>query len=149
MSKDHLMSNRLMSTVKRVGIVACVLALAGRASLCLAEEDANAKVREQLPTAIGEAIRLLEAKDYEGFLKEFMRPDDLKKMTERVGLAKFATQIKGEKADILLRVFKSIKDLQPTFESDGKVASFPVTVAGAPRNVIKFTKIGKYWYLEN
>jgi len=60
-----------------------------------------------------------------------------------------ATQFKGEKADKLLRVLKSIENLTPTFEKEGELAVFPVKVAGAHKNSITFVKVGKYWYIKN
>jgi hypothetical protein len=76
-------------------------------------------------------------------------PDDLKKVGEKADLSKLASRFKGEKADRLLRVLKSIKDATPTFEKDGELAIFPVKVAGAPKNSIAFAKVGKYWYIKN
>lgn len=138
-----------MSVLKPVVLLACFMGAVARAPLCFADDDAKAHLREKVPTAIAEAIRMLEAKEYEDFLKEFVSPKDLKTITEKIPVSTLATQFKGAKADTLLRTLKSIKDRQPTLEEGGSIAAFPVTVAGAPRSSIKFIKVGKYWYIQN
>ncbi len=60
--------------------------------------------REQLATAIPEGIRLLEATEFESFLKCFVPPADLKRITEETSLAEFAKTFGQRKAPRLLEV---------------------------------------------
>jgi hypothetical protein len=138
-----------MSVLKPALLFVLFIGLLGQTSFCSAADEARAKEPEELPAAIAAAIRRLEAKEYETFLRDFVNPDDLKKVTEKTDLAKLATQFKGEKADRLLRILKSIKDATPKFEKDGELAVFPVKVEGAPKNSITFVKVDKFWYIKN
>jgi hypothetical protein len=139
-----------MSVLKPAALFAFIFGLVSQSSFCSANDDANTRLREDVSTAVGEAIRLLEMKDYETFLKDFVSPDDLKKIAEeKVDLSKLATRFKGEKADRLLRALKTIKNLTPTFEKNGELAVFPVKLAGSNKNSITFVKVGKYWYIKN
>jgi hypothetical protein len=114
-----------------------------------AAEKASANPREDARTAVADAIRLLEAKDYETFLKHYVKPDDFKKITERLPLPEFAKRFGEKKAKPMLDVLKSIKTKEPLYTKDRTLATFAVDVPGAPRNTIEFEKIDKYWYIHN
>jgi len=72
-----------MSMLKPNVVFALFIGLVAQSSFCSANDDAKAKPREKLPTAIGEAIRLLEAKEHENFIKDFLSPDDLKQLADK------------------------------------------------------------------
>ncbi len=105
--------------------------------------------QEKLETAIPEAIRLLEAKEYATFLKTFVLPDDLKKITEAIPFDKLVKDFSMEKADVLLNILKGIKDARPTLADDGKKATYPLKKGTAPKDAIHFVKAGKLWYISN
>lgn len=111
--------------------------------------DSQADRREKLETAVPEGIRLLEAKDYVAFLKNFASPEDLKKFTEKTPLDEFAKEFGLEKAPRLLEVLKSIRDVKPTLELDGTKATYALKEPIGGKKVIIWVKIGKYWYIHN
>lgn len=111
-------------------------------------EDKDA-VREKLDTAIGEGIRLLEAKEYVAFLKNFVEPEAFKKFSEAGNIEDFAQKFGESKAKQLTEVLKSIKTATPKISEDGKKATFDISVEGVSKKNIAFTKIGKYWYINN
>jgi len=120
------------------------------APLVTAQTKAKADPREKLDTAIPEAIRLLEAKEYETFLEKFVPPDLFKKITKETTLKEFATRFGKDKAADLLRVLKSIKDQKPTLDSKGTKATFKLKNEDKKgKDSISFVKVGKFWYIQN
>lgn len=124
------------------------LAVCGFVSVAVAR-PADTDPREKVTTAVPEAVRLLEKKEYETFLKEFMTPEDLKKVTQRIPLADFAKRFGEDKAPRLLMVLKMVKDNKPVLDADGKKAGYEFEKPGLGKGTISFIKIGKYWYLKN
>lgn len=121
----------------------------GAMQWCMSQAHADDKNewREKVETAITGGIKLLEAKDYAGFLKAFVEPEMLGKFGD--GIDEFAKMFGEKKGPQLLGVLKKIKDMKPTMEQDGKVASFDVEIDGSSKKGIKFKKIDKYWYIIN
>ena len=109
--------------------------------------DAAGDPREKLETALPEAIRLLEAKDYATLLKEFVAPDDFKHITENQSLEQFAKEFGEDKAAGVLKDLKSIKDKTPELSAEGNKATFAREDANA--KPIVWVKIDKYWYIAN
>lgn len=115
-------------------------------SLAVAK-DAKPDPQEKLETAIPEAIRLLEKKDYATLLKNFVAPDDLKKVTENKSLDEFAKAFGESHADKLLTMLKSVKDAKPEMEEKGTKATYKSKEPnGMP---LVFQKVGKRWYIQN
>lgn len=111
--------------------------------------DSKADPREKVDTAVLEGIRLLEAKDYVKFLKEFVAPDDFKNLTAKGTLEEFAKKFGENKGPRLLQVLKSIKDSKPTLDKDEKTATYEMKESIGGKKEIKFKKIDKYWYIQN
>lgn len=111
----------------------------------LAEDRLNA--REELATAVPEAIRLLEKKKYEDFVTSFMPPDALKKITQEQSTEEFARRFGERFAVKLLQVLQSIEGKTPKLDQDGMIATFTHDVKDAPSDTITFVKVGKYWYI--
>lgn len=105
--------------------------------------------RENLDTAIPEAIRLLEKKDYEGLLKAFVAPLELERITAKKPLPEFVKQFGEEKADNLLTVLNAVKGTTPTLSEDKATATFEFKERIMGKGDIKFQKIDKYWYIKN
>lgn len=111
----------------------------------------RADPRREPATAIAEAVRLLERSDHVGFLKTFMRPDELKEM-----LAKYKTIEdvanefgRDDRPAKMLDVLKAASTLTPTMNAEGTRADyrFEKPVGGARR--LSLTKIGDYWYIRD
>lgn len=128
-------------------IVAALASAVGFAALVAA--PAKVDPRKKLETAIPEAIRLLEAKEYKTFLKMFVAPDDFKKLTKEVSLDEFAQKFGKNKSDDLLRVLKSVKGKEPAFDSEKRKATFKIEIKDAPKKSISFVKIDNLWYIQN
>lgn len=110
---------------------------------------ATADPREKVETAVAEGVRLLEAKDYPTFLKNFVKPDDFKRLTEKMSLEEFATGFGEGKAEPILKVLKSLQDTKPELDATGTKATYAIKEALAGKREITFTKVDKYWYIEN
>ena len=104
--------------------------------------------RERLETAIEEAIRLLDKKDYTTFLSMFVPPEALAR--RRDTLEEFAAAFAGEKADRLLAALKQIRTATPAMSPEGTQATYQIS----PRpergpDSLRWNKIGKFWYIAN
>ncbi len=113
----------------------------------MAEESVDS--RENLATLIPDAIRLIEAKEYEKLLEKIAAPDALKQITESMSLKEAAEAFGAHHADALLKVLKSMDGKKPVMEDGGKKAVFTHDVKDAPKDTITFVKIDKYWYIQN
>ena len=132
----------------RVLCMLVVLCASAALSVAIAEEG-KAEPRENLETAIPEAIRLLEAKEYVTFLTNFVNPDDFKRFTEGTTVEAFAKHFAEGNADVLLKALQSIKEAKPTMENDGKRAVYDLKEKINGRDKLAFVKVEKYWYIEN
>lgn len=112
-------------------------------------QEAKPDPREKIETAVAEAIRLLEAKEYGALLKAFVPPEDLKKFTERGGFEELESQFAKSNAPELLEILKSIKGSTPKMENEGKKAVFQFKEPRNGKKSITFNKIDKYWYIQN
>lgn len=114
-----------------------------------AEETKKADPREKLETAVPEAIRLLEKKEYIELLKKFVSPDELKEITKQTKIEDFAKEFGKDKAEQLLKALKATKDVKPKLDDDMKIAVFEFKEEVDGRDSIKFKKVDKYWYIKN
>jgi hypothetical protein len=113
------------------------------------DADPKDDPREELESAIPEAIRLLEAKEYVTFLKNFVAPVHLKKLAEKGSLEEFAKEFGRTKSGRLLKVLKSIKDAKPELGDEGKKATFKLKEEVEGKKTIVFVKVDKFWYIQN
>ena len=134
-----------MRLVQWSSVLVCLLAI-GLHQVSAEDKDV---VRENLNTAIPYGIKLLEAKEYLAFLKAFVEPEQLKKFSDRGDIEEFANKFGEGKSRQLLLVLKQIKDNKPTLSEDGKKAAYDIQVEGVTKKGITFTKVGKYWYINN
>lgn len=114
-----------------------------------AADPPDADPQEELATAIPEAIRLLEEEEYVTFLKNFVPPSDLKKITDKRSIEEVAEGFGEKKAPQLLEVLNSIKDAEPTLDDDEKKATYALKKPLGSKKSISFIKIEKRWYLQN
>ncbi len=105
--------------------------------------------RESLDTAVPEAVRLLEAKDYEGLLKTFVAPKELEQIVEKGDLKDLAKSFGGNKAERLLKVLQAAKGLMPTYNDDQTLATYKLPEKIESKGEIRFQKIEKLWYIKN
>lgn len=112
-------------------------------------EDVKPDPREKIETAIPEGIRLLEAKEYEAFVKSFVPPADLKKITEGTSLEEFAKKFGERKVPRLLKILEEIKDAKPHMDDTGRKATFALKEEIGRKKSITFLKVEKHWYIQN
>lgn len=126
-------------------------------------DDVKSDPRENLETAVPEAIRLLEAKEYEVFLESFTPPVVLKKIKAGedprmppqittitdITFEEFARRFGERKAPTLLKVLKEIKNAKPTLDDTGTKATFALNEEINERKSLTFVKIKKHWYIQN
>lgn len=113
-----------------------------------APAPAKADPRENLDTAITEAIRLLEKKDYAAFLTTFSEPGRMAK--RRDSIQEFAAEFGRERAALVLDMLKHIQKAKPTMSENGTVATFAIDpkLTGGRDNV-RWRKTERYWYIDN
>jgi hypothetical protein len=104
--------------------------------------------RERLDSAISEAIRLLEAKEYVVFLERCVAPNDFERITKLGPLQEFAQRFGENKAPRLLRTLKVITGTTPTLDADGTKAVYQLRPIEGD-STITFFKVDKYWYIAN
>lgn len=126
-------------------LAALLFAFAGAASAVA--QDAKADPREKLETAIPEAIRLLEAKDYAKLLKDFVKPEDFKRITASTPLEDFARKFGEGKAPRLLEALKAAKELKPELADAGRKATYSFKEPIGGKSTITFVQVDKYWYI--
>lgn len=118
----------------------------------LAQSKSNqASPQSKLETAIAEAVRLLEAKEYKKFLESFVAPEDLKRITEQVPLEVFAERFGRERAGHLLKVLRSIEKAKPQIDPNSREASFTIEqgLQLPGREKMVFIQVGGLWYIRN
>lgn len=104
---------------------------------------------KSLETAIPEGIRLLEAKEYATFLKNFVEPEHFKKVTQSVPLEKFAERFGEGKAAAMLEVLKSIREAKPTLDPSGTKATYTLKEPVGTKGAIIWVKVEDHWYIRN
>ena len=111
----------------------------------------QADPREQLTTAVAHGIKLLEAKDHLRFMKEFISPDDMKKVLgSRPEIdATMAQKFGEQKAPLLLEALKDAQKGTPRYDAEGVTAVYPLKTPIGGREVLAFVKVGKLWYIRN
>lgn len=108
-----------------------------------------------LEKAIPYGISLLEKKDYKTFFKQFADPKMIEEMIKNGGsIDDMVKGVNPEMAEGILFAFKSLKDLKPKMEDDGKLATYTFTedmVADhkLPNSQLVFHRVDNHWYIKN
>jgi len=112
----------------------------------------NPDPRLDVRTALPEAIRLLAARDYVGFLKEFTPPSE----AENLGMS--IDQMASKLAELpqtsdnmakLLTILLAIKDQKSTQDPTGTKVTFTLNPPIDDQKEITFVKENGLWYLKN
>lgn len=105
------------------------------------------KARKDFDTALLEAIRLLEAKEYLAMAKNFMPPSELKGIIGQGTIEDFVADWSKGGAERMLVCLKAVKDVAPRKMSDNKIV-YPMP-EGVDKDVkvIWLVKEGEYWYV--
>jgi len=135
-----------------VRTLAAALAVAAVLGLPRAATAQTPDPRTKPETLVAEGIRLLEAKDYVKFFQVFAPPAELKQITDQGHTVEELANAFGQtdRVGALLAALKSVKDAVPTFDADGKTATYKLKepVPGTNKDTLVFLKIGEFWYLQ-
>jgi hypothetical protein len=124
---------------KLVLTIAVICLFWGMAGLAKAEPRSNPN------TAIGEAIRLLEQKDYLAWYKNITPPERLEHLTDEV--INSIAQAYGQNADDLLKVLKAIKNVKPETTGQNKIIYKVPQNLEDITNAVELNKINGLWYI--
>jgi hypothetical protein len=128
---------------------AMMLLCASQASVCFAVgmADVPPNPRENVSTALAEAIDLLEAKRYTTLIKRFVPPDQLKRLMDEKSLEEVTIHFEAQ-ADEVLKAFRALERATPVFSRDGREATFRTTESVVHQK-LTFQRIGRYWYIKD
>ena len=101
--------------------------------------------REELNTALAEAIRQLESKEYEKFVADFISPADKSQMVGKK-IEDIAKQLEKNSADMLAQM-KAAQKVTPAMEDGGEKAIYKDLAVGGGEATFVMVKSGKYWYI--
>jgi len=134
--------------MKPFRLAACALIILVFSPIVFAEEKSP---REEVNTAIDEAIRLLSEDNFKVFIQTFMPPETLKTVTQGKpeALDEMVRTIAKEKVEPMLKALKIAKTLKPTLENDGKKTVFTFAEPIDGHRSLTLIKIEKYWYIDD
>ncbi len=113
------------------------------------EDPTTPDPRAELDTAITHAIKLLEAEDYQAFLKLYVEPEVLERITKTTPLKEFAERFAEGKATGILKVLKVVQGKKPTFNSEKTEATLKHGLQGFPSDQLTFVKVNGLWHIQN
>jgi len=104
--------------------------------------------REKAETAILDALRLIESKDYRTFLLEFMPPELVKTKAKSVAaLDEWVEYFATHGVVYTLPKIKEASRVAPTYDEAKATATFPLKDYDGTK-WYKMIKIGRYWYVD-
>lgn len=101
--------------------------------------------REELNTALAEAIRQIENKEFEKFVGDFISPADKSQMVGKK-IEDIAKQLEKNSADMLAQM-KAAQKATPAMEDGGEKAVYKDLQVGGGEATFVMVKSGKYWYV--
>ena len=113
------------------------------------QRAAKPRARQTPETAVAEAVRLLEAKQYETFLTEFLPPEQLKSRAGTPEALKALAQDFSSRVDRILPLLKSASTQKPTYDEAKTTATFQGIGASEGLPPLRLIKIGEYWFIAN
>src|SRR3954462_13158026 len=116
--------------------LACLAVVLGGAAASMARAGPEAEVAAY--------IRLLEAKDYAGFLRRSVHPVNLVDMTRRKSLAQVAKEVEPQ-ADELLRQYRLLKGSRPVPLDGGGAFGAKAPAAGRPVRLLLLRDGDRYY----
>ena len=118
-------------------------------SACKTKKLTIVDPRENLTSAINDAVHLLKNRAYQSFIEKYVLPDDLEKILTKKTISELVEDFSGEKAEKVLGALKLANELEPKFDESGNKAVFSKNDVGGMSKDMVFKKVGKYWYIAN
>lgn len=107
--------------------------------------------RQQLDSAIAEAIRILETGDHIQFVKTFLYPADLQSMLQDGSMDELVADFSDQFAERLLETLKTVRTQHPVISGteNEAIATFMLEPPVGGNAIIEFAKVGGYWYIKD
>ena len=99
--------------------------------------------RENVDATISGAIFLLEMRDIENLIKNYIPPKNLEKMLKKNDLKDLVTKYSDERRNKMLTTLRSAQSLDPEYSHNNTLATFRTS----PYKLI-LIKIESYWYFK-
>jgi hypothetical protein len=95
-------------------------------------------------------IQLLEQRRYVELIRELADPDDVARFDSDREIEQVAAELSGDKAQLLLEIFISLRGRAPEFSDDGTEATFDVSdFPDVPDDTLTMRRVGDRWYIAN
>ena len=114
-----------------------------------ATDSKGANPQADLATAIPHALALIQADEFENFIRHYAVPDELQKILKQKTLEELVRSFAKDHAARIALLLEEIQDKQPKLSSDGNVAEYPIHLKNFSRKQLVFEKINGLWYLRN
>ncbi len=118
-------------------------------SACKTQKQTIVNPRENLVSAISDAIQLLENKNYQSFIEKYAMPEDLEKILKRESMDELVESFSDGKAEKVLKALKLASELEPKYDESGNKATFSKNDVGGMSKDMVFKKVEKFWYIAN
>ena len=129
--------------------VILLLAMLVGFSACNTQKQTLVDPRENLISAINDAINLLENKDYKPFFEKYILPETLEMILSMKTIDEVVESFSEKKATRLLEALKLAKQNTPNYDESGNQATFSKEdIEGMSKSLV-FKKVEKYWYIAN
>ena len=126
-----------------------LLALLLSFSACKTKKQTIVNPRENVISAITDAIFLLENKEYQAFIEKYAAPEDLEKILNKKSIDELVKDFAEGKAEKVLNVLKLASKLEPKYDKSGNKATFSKNEVGGMSKDMVFKKVEKFWYIAN
>ena len=103
--------------------------------------------RENLDTAIAEAILLIEAKDTTGMIKTFVPPDALKHILEKRTIEEMVKDVEKNLPG-MLKMLRKAQEVKPTLSNSDAAAPYVFEEEIDGKKELKLIKVDRFWYLK-
>ena len=105
--------------------------------------------RENIATAIPDAIKMLTNEDYKTFFETYVMPETLEMILSSKSMDEMVESFSKKKAQQLLDALNLAKNATPKYDGSGKKVTFSKDdIKGMSKSLV-FEKLGKYWYIAN
>ncbi|HJN65962.1 MAG: hypothetical protein QF408_00295 [Pirellulales bacterium] len=114
-----------------------------------AADSKEANPQADLATAIPHALALIQADEFENFIRHYAVPKELEKILGQKTLEELVRGFAKDHAARVALLLEEIQDKQPKLSADGNIAQYPIDLKNFSRKQLVFEKIGGLWYLRN
>lgn len=125
------------------GLLYTVAVLAGLSQPALGQQ---ADPRREPATAIVEAIRLLERKDYVTYFKTFVRPSEAEELLAKKNIEVLVAEFAEKRAADILTALREAARMTLTLNAEGTRATYRLEKPIGRESRVSLEKIGDFWF---